>query len=68
MTKQKKEKVVETVVVTLEQYHSPDFHHPSKWMFRNANGDFVFIKVSKREAAEKYIKDNYDGMYGLRCV
>jgi hypothetical protein len=37
-------------------------------MFRDANGDFIFIKVQKREAAEKYIKDNYDGMYGLRCV
>jgi len=68
MTKAKKEKVIETVVVTLEQYHSPEFLYPSKWAFRNAMGDLVFIKTSRRDVALRYIEDNFQGRYTLREV
>jgi len=63
-----KKKQIETVVVSFAEYNNPEFHFPSKWAFRNGVGDFVFIKVSKREAALQYIQDNYDGRYSLREV
>jgi hypothetical protein len=68
MTKAKKEKVIETVVLTYQEYTFPEVSFPSKFCFRDANGDFIFIKTSKRSIAEQYIKDNYDGRYSLREV
>ena len=64
----KKAKQIETVLVTLQEYHSVDFVFPSKYAFRNASGDMVFIKTSKRSVAEQYVKDNYDGLYSIREV
>ena len=62
----KKVKVIEIVVVTIQELHSPDFCYPSRYAFRNAVGDMVFIKTSKRSIAEQYVKDNYDGIYAIR--
>lgn len=64
----KKVKPVEVVVVSYEEYTDMDFVFPSKLMFRDALGQYIFIKTNKREVAVKYIQDNYDGVYSIREV
>lgn len=64
----KKVKPVEVVVVSYEEYTDMDFVFPSKLVFRDALGQYIFIKTNKREVAVKYIQDNYDGVYSIREV
>lgn len=69
MTKQKKEKVIETVVVTLQDFHSPEFEFPSRYCIRNAMGEYVFFKTSKRELAQQQADKDYGtGRYKIREV
>ena len=43
-------------------------YYPSKYYFRNACGDYVFMFVKDRTTAQTYIDVMYDGMYKLRCT
>ncbi len=61
-------KQIETVVVQYADYIDPDFHFPSKFVFRNALGEYIFVKTSKRAIAEKYVQENYGGVYSIREV
>lgn len=54
-----KKKVVETAVVSFQDYSEPDFHQPSNFHYVNALGDKVYIKVSNRKDAEQYIITEY---------
>lgn len=63
-----KVKQIEVVVVQYADYIDPDFQFPSKFVFRNAMGEYIFVKTSKRAIAEKYIQDNYGGAYSVREV
>lgn len=42
--------------------------YPAKFMFVCGLGLYNFIHTSKRSIAEQYIKDNYDGRYGIREI
>lgn len=64
----KKVKPVETMTATYEQYTDLDFIFPSRFMFRDAMGNYVFILTNKREVAVKYIQDNYGGAYSVREI
>ena len=64
----KKVKPVEVVAVSYEEYTDLNFVFPSKLMFRDAMGQYIFIKTNKREVAVKYIQDNYGGAYSVREV
>lgn len=63
-----KKKPVEVVVVSFNEYSDMNFILPSKYCFRDGSGNMVFIKTSKRQIAADYIKNEYDGRYGLREV
>ena len=63
-----KVKQIETITVQYADYIDPEFVFPSKFMFRDAMGQYVFIKTNKRDVAVKYIADNYDGAYSVREV
>jgi hypothetical protein len=54
-----KKKIVETVVVSFQDYSEPDFHQPSNFHYVNALGDKVYIKVSNRKEAEEHIVSEY---------
>lgn len=64
----KKVKPVEVVIVSYNEYIDTEFVFPSRYMFRDAMGQYVFIKTNKREVAVKYIQDNYNGVYSVRDV
>ena len=63
-----KKKAIEVVVVTFQEYAMDDFVFPSRYMIRNAMGNYIFIKTNKKEVALRYIQDNYNGQYSLREV
>lgn len=63
-----KVKQIETVTIQYADYIDLEFVFPSKFMFRDAMGQYVFIKTNKRDVAVKYIADNYDGAYSVREV
>lgn len=63
-----KKKVPETVTVSFSDYQDPDFIFPSKFMYRNSFGDFVFIKTAKRTVAVQYLNEYTSGMFELREV
>ena len=63
-------KKIETVTVDFDNLNhmiSCKMRLPSKYAFRNALGDFVFIKTSDRGIAEKWLKEEYGGMYSIQC-
>lgn len=61
-------KEVNVVVASFDEVNDPEFVFPSKYSFRNANGDYVFIKTTKKSIAEQYVKDKYDGQYSVRVM
>lgn len=65
MTKQKQ---VKTVTLTFEQYTDLDAVLPSKYMYRNEVGDYVFILTSKRSIAQEYLTKELNGKFSLREV
>ena len=42
--------------------------YPSKFVFRDALGNYNFIHTSKRSIAEAYVKENFNGLYQIREV
>lgn len=45
-----------------------DGNYPAKFMFVCGLGLYNFIHTSKRSIAEQFVKDNYDGRYGIREI
>lgn len=66
----KKPKEIQTVTMTYADYVSRyDGDFPSRYMFRDAMGDYVFVITGKKAIAEQYLVDNYGkGVYSLREV
>lgn len=65
MTKQKQ---IKTVTLTFEQYTDPEAIFPSRFMFRNEVGDYVFLLTSKRSIAQEYLSKELGGKFSLREV
>lgn len=43
--------------------------YPSKFVFRNGFGDYIFVHTSKKAIAEQWLVENYGkGVYSLREV
>ncbi len=63
-----KKKEVEVITVSYAEYINPDYHYPSKFVFRCALGFYNFIKTNRRSVAEQYVKEHYDGKYAIREV
>lgn len=61
-------KEVSVIVVDYNTLNDPDFTPPSQFYFRDALGDYIFIKTTKRSIAEQYVKDKYDGQYSVRVM
>jgi|JI71714B2RNA_FD_contig_31_4889321_length_1981_multi_3_in_0_out_0_4 hypothetical protein len=64
----KNNKVIETVVVTFDEFNDPEFWPPSKYCFRNYDGDYVFIITQKRAVAQDTLKQLHGDMFKLREV
>lgn len=63
MTKQKND----TTIVTFEDFADPEFKAPTKYYFKNASGDFVFIHRRTRESSQSYLDETYGkGFYKVR--
>lgn len=61
----------QTFYWTYKQFQSAEANKerkPSKYMFRNALGDYVFIKTRDRAKAQEYIDIEYEGVYRLICT
>lgn len=54
-----KEKVLQTVVVTFEEFTAIDFLPPGTFYVRDALGNYVFLKTSDRLKAQKQIDTTY---------
>ena len=63
-----KKKQIEVVVVSYSEYQDPEFVFPSKFMFRNELGQYVFIKTSKRAIAEQFVAETTGGLFKVREV
>ena len=42
--------------------------YPSRFCYRDFNGDYVFLHTSKRSIAEGYVKEQFGGLYRIREV
>ncbi len=42
--------------------------YPSKFCYRNFNGDYCFVHTSKRSVAEDYVKEQFGDLYKIREV
>ena len=62
-----KSKDVKITVVPYEQSLEEDFQQPSKFSFRSAIGDVIFVHTRNRADAEQYVKDEWGGRYSVRC-
>jgi hypothetical protein len=60
-------KKIKTIVVSFEVFHDLEFTPPSKWYYRDGNGDYVFIIVRDRTVAANWLLEN-DSKFGLRSV
>lgn len=65
-----KAKDIQTTKITYADYISRyDGSFPSKYMFRDGFGDYIFIHTSKKAIAEQWLIDNYGkGVYSLREI
>jgi hypothetical protein len=63
-----KKKQIEVVVVSYSEYQDPEFVFPSKFMFRNELGQYVFIKTSKRAIAEQFVAETTNNLFKIREV
>lgn len=62
-------KQIEMITMTYEEFHSVDVHYPSKLMFRDAMGNYVFLKCAKRDAAQARVDEEYGtGKFTVRVV
>jgi hypothetical protein len=61
-------KQLEVITVSYAEYTDPDYHFPSRFVFRCGLGLYHFVKTTKRSIAEQYVKEHYDGKYEVRCV
>lgn len=59
MTEAKKVKSMVTVTVTYEQFTEWDFVPPGSYYIRDAIGDYIFLKTSKRNLAQDHIDEVY---------
>jgi hypothetical protein len=59
---------VKTTLVLYEESLQEDFKHPSKYYIRIASGDLLYIHCRDRLVAVQYVKDNFDGKYGIRTA
>lgn len=59
MSAVKKVKPLVAVSVDFETFSDPDFIPPGSFYIRNAIGDYIFLKTSNRQIAQKYIDDAY---------
>ena len=50
---------INTVVVGYQEFNSPDFKNPARYFIRNALGDYVFYKTSKRQEAQGAVDSEY---------
>lgn len=65
----KKVKVIETVIVTLQDLHHPDFCYPSRYCIRDAQGLYVFYKSTKRALVQAQVDAEYGvGQYSVRSM
>lgn len=55
-----------TVVSYLESIDE-EFEPPTKYYFRNASGELVFLHTRSRDSANQYVKDEWEGKYQVRC-
>jgi hypothetical protein len=61
-------KQLEVITVSYAEYTDPDYHFPSRFVFRCALGFYNFIKTNRRSVAEQYVKEHYDSKYVIREV
>jgi hypothetical protein len=59
MSDVKKVKPMVTVTVTFDQFTEWDFVPPGSYYIRDAVGNYVFMKTSNRQLAQKYIDEQY---------
>jgi DNA polymerase III epsilon subunit-like protein len=59
MSDLKKEKPMSIVTVEFKQFTDWDFIPPGSYYIHNASGDYIFMKTSSRQLAQKYIDENY---------
>lgn len=61
-------KPVDTIILTHEQYMEAKEEKEvlPRFYFRNALGDYVFVKTRDRAKAQQYINEEYGGLYSLK--
>lgn len=66
----KKPKEIQTTTIDYADFISRvDGNYPSRFVFRNAFGDYTFIHTSKKAIAEQWLVENYGkGVYQIREV
>lgn len=63
---EKKIKPLVTVNVEFEQFTEWDFVPPGSFYIRDASGDYIFMKTSDRQLAQKHIDNEYGkGKYNV---
>lgn len=61
MTENKKEKEIEVVIVSYDDYTSYDFVEPGSYFSMSASQEYYFYKTSKRELAQQ----KCDSLFGV---
>lgn len=62
-------KIIESIIVSYEDFVDMDFNPPAKYYIRNANGDYEFLKGNKREVVQAFFDDKYGvGKFSVRSV
>ena len=64
-----KKKEIQVTVVEYADYMSRvTGDYPSRYCYRDFNGDYCFIHTSKRSIAEVYVKEQFGDLYSVREV
>ena len=64
-----KQKELQITVIDYADYMSRvTGDYPSRYCYRNFNGDYVFLHTSKRSIAEAYVKEQFGDLYKVREV
>lgn len=61
-------KEVSVVIASFDEVNDPEYIYPSKFSFRAGNGDYIFIKTTKKSIAEQYVQEHYEGKYSIRVM
>lgn len=65
----KKPKEIQITTINYADFISRvDGDYPSRFCYRNFNGDYVFVHTSKRAIAEAYVKEQFGDLYKIREV